>query len=140
MYFDNIRDWYYWEEKYMTDFIGGKFDQNDTSVLFEDRKSKLYHSSGDSDVEFLGDADLAFYIDKLVIRQDGKPDIELNYQDLKTINAQVNERLEMYYNDESYRLFGGKPGVSALKWEVAVNSVWRKLGMDNKLAPYIQPK
>ena len=46
----------------------------------------------------------------------------------------------MYYNNESYRLFGGRPGVSALKWEVAVNAIWKKLGQEIKLSPYINPK
>ena len=61
----------------------------------------------------------------------------MNFSELQTINPQVNERLEIYYKNEAYRIIGSHDGVSALKWEVAVNAIWKKLGQHNKLSHYI---
>ena len=62
----------------------------------------------------------------------------MNFNDLQTINPQVNERLEIFYKSEAYRIVGSRDGVSALKWEVALNAIWNKLGQKHKLSAYIK--
>ncbi|MBT4340127.1 MAG: hypothetical protein HOD63_16175 [Bacteroidetes bacterium] len=69
--------------------------------------------------------------------QENSKQITFNFNDLQAINPQVHERLEIYYKNEPYRIIGSREGVSALKWEVAVNAIWKKLGQENKLSPYI---
>ena len=57
---------------------------------------------------------------------------------MHTINQQIIDGVEIYYTDEAYRCVGGRHGVSGLKWEVAVNAIWKKLGQDHKLSVYIE--
>ena len=63
--------------------------------------------------------------------------LNLNFNELQTINPQLHERLEIFYNNEAYRIIGSRPGVSALKWDVAVNAILKKMGQTAKLSPYI---
>ena len=91
------------------------------------------------ELSFIGNANIKLFTNRIEIQFiENKKTISLNYNDLQTINPQVNDRLEMFYNNEAYRVIGSRQGVSALKWEVAVNAIWKKLGQENKLSPYIQ--
>ena len=138
LYFDNIRDWYNWEESWLIEYIYNKYDKQDNDFIFEDKNSKIFHSKSDSKLELIGIADVKLYIDRIeLIFKNKDALISFNYGYLQTINPQVNERLEIYYKNEAYRIIGSKPGVSALKWEVAVNAIWKKHGQFNKLSPYI---
>lgn len=137
LYFDNIRDWYKWEEKFLSDMVREKVEKRSQDMIFEDKGSKIYYSTTDTKLKFKGEADVSLYTDRLVIRYYKLPEEVLNFDDLQTINPQVYERLEIFYNNHAYRIIGGRPGVSALKWEVAVNTIWKKLGQMVKLSPYI---
>jgi len=138
LHFDNIRDWYNWAEKKLLEDIYNKFDNQYTDVIFKDKNSKIFHSKSDFGFSVIGNADVKLYIDRIELKfnSDNRL-ITFNYNDLQTINPQVNERLEIYYNNEAYRIVGSRKGVSALKWEVAVNAIWKKLKYENKLSPYI---
>jgi len=137
LHYDNIRDWYSWEEKFLSDLVAEKFKERSQEVIFKDQGSKIYHSATNINIKFKGEADVLLYTDRLVIRYHDLPEEVLNFVDLQTINPQVYERLEIFYNNQAYRVVGGRPGVSALKWEVAVNTIWKKLGQQAKLSPYI---
>ena len=140
LYFNNIRDWYNWEEEWLLKNITDKYDKKYNKVIFEDKNSKIFHSKTNSDLLNIGYADVKLYIDKIELDfTDRNQLITLNFNDLQTINPQINERLEIYYNNEAYRIIGSRPGVSALKWEVALNAIWKKLGQNNKLSSYIHP-
>ena len=138
LHFDNILDWFKWEEKWMIGFIYDKIDREFKGLILEDKGSAIYFSDTDSDLESIGTADLKLFIDRIEICFTSKEEtLILNFKDLQTINPQVNEKLEIFYNNKAYRAIGAYDGVSALKWEVAVNAIWKRLGMDFKLSPYI---
>lgn len=138
LYFDNIRDWYNWEGKWLVDHVSKIFDQQFKEVIFEDHNSKIYHTTSGGGLDFIGIADIRLFIGRIEIDfKDRDECMIMNFDDLQTISPQVNDRLEIYYNNEAYRAIGEREGVSALKWEIAVNTIWKKLGQNNKLAPYI---
>jgi len=138
LFFDNIRDWYNWQEKWLLEYISGKVDNKFDDVIFEDKNSKVYHSNSELDLSYIGNADIKLFIDRIEIHfLTESRIITMNYRDLQTINPQVNEMLEIFYDNEAYRIIGSRKGVSALKWEVAVNAIWNKIGLENKLSPYI---
>lgn len=139
LHFDNIRDWFLYEEKELKQFIYDKLKEKYQGVLFEDKASKVYiESSNKKDLIFSGTADIKLFTNKIIIDYiDKNEQIIMNFNDLQTINPQVNERLEIYYQNTAYRIIGNNPGVSALKWEVALNVIWKKLGQNYKLSPYI---
>ncbi|MEN8122864.1 MAG: hypothetical protein ABFS35_21170, partial [Bacteroidota bacterium] len=139
LFFDNIRDWYYWEENWLLDDVTAKLNQNYKKAIFTDKSSKIYHAVEMDKTEFMGTADISLFIEHIEIKFVGKDEKwELNFDDLQTINPQVHEQLEIIYNNEAYMVFGNKPGVSALKWEVALNAIWKKLGQNQKLSVYIE--
>ncbi|MBT7826238.1 MAG: 1-acyl-sn-glycerol-3-phosphate acyltransferase [Bacteroidetes bacterium] len=138
LHFDNIRDWYYWQEKYLLEDIQKKFEIGYQDCLFEDKGSKIYYGKEDADLQSIGQADVKLFMDRIdLCFQENSKQITFNFNDLQAINPQVHERLEIYYKNEPYRIIGSREGVSALKWEVAVNAIWKKLGQENKLSPYI---
>lgn len=140
LHYDNIRDWYYWEENWLYKKVTQLLQEDSKNLIFEDKNSLIYHTSGAHDLDFLGPGTIQLYPTKIVIAlSDQKETLHLDFNILQTINPQVNEMLEIYYNGDAYRVIGNRKGVSALKWEVAVNAIWRNLGQTQKLSPYIGP-
>jgi len=138
LHFDNIRDWFFWEEKKMLTDVTNMFDKSFEGFIFEDKNSEVWFSDSDIDMEKIGHANLKLFIDRIEINfTDRDKLVIMNFNDLKTINPQVNERLEIFYMNEAWRVIGCRPGVSALKWEVAVNAIWKRMGQEQKLSPYI---
>lgn len=138
LFYDNIRDWYNWEEKWMLNHVYKAYDEKNEAIIFEDRNSKLYHSNTGGKMNFIDDINVKLYIDKIVIESlSGKDDIIFNFDDLQTINPQLNDQVDIFYKDEAYRFVGGRLGVSGLKWEVAVNAIWKKMSQNHKLSVYI---
>jgi len=138
LYYDNIRDWYNWEEKYLLKYIADLVNGGNDKMIFTDRNSNVYHSFENEKTKFLGIADISLFTNKIELNfHDSKKLIVLDFDVLKTINPQVNETLEIYYGNDAYRIIGEKMGVSALKWEVALNAIWRLKGQTSKLSSYI---
>jgi 1-acyl-sn-glycerol-3-phosphate acyltransferase len=138
LFFDNIRDWYYWQEGYLINHVKEKLRNNNSGPFFRDEGSRVFSSNGNSKKSDLGEADISLFHDRISFRFRNGEERDLNFNDLKTINPQVNEELEIYYGDEAIKVVGARPGVSALKWEVAMNAIWRQLGQSSKLSPYIK--
>ncbi|MCB0655457.1 MAG: 1-acyl-sn-glycerol-3-phosphate acyltransferase [Saprospiraceae bacterium] len=139
LYFDNIRDWYRWQEGRLAVIVRQHLISGDPGWLFRDENSLVYGSRPDADFTLLGRADVCLYSDRveLYFPRDGHT-IRLAIRDLLTINPQVHEKLEISYPGAVYRCIGGRPGVSGLKWEVAVNVIWKEMGQMQKLSPYIK--
>ncbi|MCB0667094.1 MAG: 1-acyl-sn-glycerol-3-phosphate acyltransferase [Saprospiraceae bacterium] len=139
LHFDNIRDWYNWQEAWLSQHIFNIYDQASEEVIFKDENVKLYEAEDDRSMRFIGIAQMILYWDRIVLKLGpGRPDRILTIRELQTINPQVNEQLEIIYPQAFYRVTGIRPGVSGLKWEVAVNALWKKMGQQHKLAPYIK--
>lgn len=139
LYFDNIRDWNKWQEPWLLDYVKQKVENGFYGILFEDELSNVFHTKSKGKPDFIGIADIALYIDRIEINfVTDKDNLIINFDDLQTINPQTGEKLEIYYQGEAYRITGNKNGVSALKWEVALNAIWRLKGQRTKLSPYIE--
>jgi 1-acyl-sn-glycerol-3-phosphate acyltransferase len=140
LYFDNIRDWYYWQEKYLTDLINDILSSGQEGIIFHDKQAEVLHQDSGPNFISLGLADVSLYPDMIKIEFTNKDDdLLMNFNDLQAINPQVKEQLEIYYKGVAYRIIGPRKGTSALKWEVAVNAIWRRMGHKHKLSPYINP-
>ncbi len=138
LHYDNIRDWYNWESKWLLDYVSAKFEAQSKEVILEDKESKIYHTTTMGNPDFIGIADVKLYIDRIEIDfKDSEECMVMKLDELQTISPQINERLEIYFNNHAYRVIGSKPGVSALKWEIAVNMIWNKMGQTTKLASYV---
>ena len=140
LFFNNIRDWFQWQQEWMITHINKKLDSNFTGVIFEDINSNIFNSQSGYELKFMGIADVRLFADRIEIDYKDKDKDEKTFlylNQLQTINPQVNEMLEIYYNDKAYRVTGNRDGVSALKWEVAVNSIWKRNGENSKLSSYL---
>ena len=139
LFFDNIRDWYNWEEKWLLNHVNEKWETNFENILFEDKHLQILVNNEVNHMEYLGNANIKLYINRIVFEWlEKKENWTLNLIDLQTINPQVNDQLELIYKGKAYRAVGERPGVSALKWEVAMNAIWKKLGFDHKLSTFIE--
>jgi 1-acyl-sn-glycerol-3-phosphate acyltransferase len=137
LHFDNILDWFKWENRWMSDYIGVLFENHYEKLVFQDRNSLIYHSKHDAKLDFIGKADVKLFLDRIEIMFVDNQRIILNFKDLQIINPQKNERIEIFYNSEAYRIIGERKGVSGLKWEVAVNAIWKRMGQEHKLSAYL---
>jgi 1-acyl-sn-glycerol-3-phosphate acyltransferase len=138
LYFDNIKDWYKWEETCLLNTVKEKYLNNYDKEILQDRDSSIFHTKGKGKAEFIGKADISLFTDRIEIKYTDKGFTEvLDFEKLQTINPQVREALEIYYDNQAFRVIGGRKGVSALKWEVAMNAIWGLKGDMTKLSPYI---
>lgn len=140
LYFDNIRDWYYWQESFLNLHVVNYLQNGTNKAVMVDRGSSVYQEDVTGNMHLLGMADVSLFRDHILISFAHGQRIEMNFNDLQTINPQVHEKLEIFYDGKAYRIIGAREGVSALKWEVAVNAIWREAGMRHKLSPYIRPE
>lgn len=139
--FDNIRDWNKWQEKWLLEYVKNKIVRNFQGIIFKDEQSSVYHSPSKGKPKFIGLADIELYSDKIVINYlDEKKNFIIDFDELQTINPQVREMMEIYFKGDAYRIIGRKKGVSALKWEVSLNAIWRLKAQENKLSTYIDSK
>ena len=138
-YFDNIRGWYDWQEQWMIRHIYHLYDQGFQNSIFEDADMAIYHGTEDSPLKFIENGTMRLFTDRIEIkyRESKKTEI-LNLDQLLAINPQVHEKIEIMYDDKIYRAIGNSPGVSGLKWEIAVNALWKKMGQEYKLSAYIK--
>jgi len=137
LHFDNIRDWNKWQEKCLVNYVNDKLNISSNDILFEDKNSNIYHTTTTGNPDFIGKADVKLFVDRLEFHfTDKKEDLVMKLEELQTISPQINERLEIYYNDHAYRVIGDREGVSALKWEIAVNVIWKNMRLTNKMASY----
>ncbi|RLD84735.1 MAG: hypothetical protein DRJ10_00325 [Bacteroidetes bacterium] len=139
LFFDNIRDWYYWEEKWLLNYVNKKLETHYEGILFEDKNSQIFVNNELNQMEYLANANIKLYVNRIVFEWLEKKEIwTLKLTDIQTINPQVNDQLELIYKGKAYRSVGERPGVSALKWEVAMNALWKKTGQEHKLSSFIQ--
>lgn len=137
LHFDNIRDWNKWQEKWLINYVTNKLNNISDELIFEDINSNIYHTTTNGGLDFIGKADVKLFKDRIEFHfSDNRDNLIMNLDDLQTISPQINERLEIYYKNQAYRVIGDKEGVSALKWEIAVNVIWKKMEQINKLASY----
>jgi 1-acyl-sn-glycerol-3-phosphate acyltransferase len=138
LFFDNIRDWFDWQERWLLEFVTQKVHEQQKQYLFEDINSEVLRCGKNLKFQSLGQADIRLYIDRIEIRFSNEAHfLNLSFNDIQTLNPQVNENVELIMGDQMYRFVGGRPGVSGLKWELAANAIWKQLGHVQKLSPYI---
>lgn len=138
LHFNNIRDWFNWEEKELIHFVREKYLSKSKEPIFTDTKMEIFKNDAKGELISIGIADVHLYRDKILVDFYEKENLKFNFTDLQTINPQTKERLEIYHNNDAYRIAGTRPGISALKWEVAVNTIWKEMGLNAKMVPYIR--
>ena len=138
LHFNNIRDWFNWEEKELVNSVREKYLNKSKEPIFTDKKMEIFKNDKKGELVSIGLADVHLYHEKILVDFSSKKALEFNFTDLQTINPQTKERLEIFYKDDAYRIAGTRPGVSALKWEVAVNTIWKEMGLTAKMVPYIR--
>jgi len=139
IHFDNIRDWYDWQIGQMAAYVRRHLTSQNENPLFEDKQSYIYSDATGKSFQRLGQGDIRLYLDRIEMHLTGRDQpIILRIEEILTINPQVHEKLEIGYTGINYRCIGGRPGVSGLKWEVAVNVLWKEMGQWQKLSPYLE--
>lgn len=138
LHFTNARDWFNWEEKELVKTVREKYLNKVKEAIFSDTDMEVFKNDKTGKLISIGFADVHLYYDRILADLKGKEPLLFNFDDLQTINPQTKERLEIFYDNDAYRIAGTRSGVSALKWEVAVNTIWKEMGLFAKTVPYIR--
>ncbi|MCB0651601.1 MAG: 1-acyl-sn-glycerol-3-phosphate acyltransferase [Saprospiraceae bacterium] len=134
--FDNIRDWFDWQRTTFENFIQEQFRRKTYAPLFTDESMEVYRANHEK-MEHLGSATISFYINRLLIRFENGKQMEMPIEHIQTLNPQLRERIEIIFKDHHYRITSHKPGISGLKWEIAVNAIWQLTGQGFKQSTYL---
>ncbi len=78
LFYDNIRDWYNWQENWLLNYVNDKFDNNYIYPVFEDKNSKIYHSALNDEIRYVDTANIKLYIDRILILQIKKRSSNIN--------------------------------------------------------------
>ncbi len=134
----NIADAFKLQTNYFKAYIEDKIKSKCEESFFVEQNMLVYKSENTPNFEFIGKANLHFYADFIEISyHDGKSEV-WNFSEIKTLNPQLKERIEMNTNNFSYRFIGEQNGVSGIKWEMAINIVWKFMGEEYKLSTYLK--
>ena len=138
LYFDNIRDWFNWQEEKFVQFIKSALEKESKEPILLDKNFKVFKAKGKEVFKPIGSGSLSLMCNSVIFEFDNHADkIIFDLNELKTINPQVKERLELFYKDSTYRFENIEPGISGLKWEYAVNVIWKNKGQYHKLSSYL---
>lgn len=122
----------------LTNYINNEIKAKNKNHLFFDKDVLIYKSNENEDYTLIGKADLYFHIEKIEIKFHNKKYLFFDLDKIQTLNPQVNERIELYYQDKAYRFIGEKPGLSGVKWEIACNTIWYHKMQMNKLSTHLK--
>lgn len=136
--YTNILQAYNQQVHILTNYINNELKIKNTDYLFSDKDILIYKSIENEDYNLIGKANLYFYLDKIEIKFHNKEPLFLDLDMIQTLNPQVNERIELYYQDKAYRFIGESPGLSGIKWEIACNTVWHHKKQMHKLSTHLK--
>ncbi|MEN8138460.1 MAG: 1-acyl-sn-glycerol-3-phosphate acyltransferase [Bacteroidota bacterium] len=138
LHFDNIADWYNWEEKYLSKLVSEKFVQKSEEPIFTDVNMDIYKAVSEKELKQTGTGDVSFYIDRIEVDYKNGEKFIFELSKLKGISPQFKENIEIFYDEDVYRFTSQKHGVSGIKYEVVANTLWKHTGEDFKLVPYVK--
>ena len=136
--YDNILQAYDQQVQYLTNYINHEIKMNNKNHLFSDNNVLIYKSNVNSDYDLIGKVNLYFYTDRIEAIFLDKESLIFDLDKLQTLNPQLNERIELYYQDIAYRFIGEEPGLSGIKWEIACNTVWYHKKQFHKVSPHLK--
>ena len=136
--YNNILQAYDQQVQYLTNYINDEIKLNNKNHLFSDNNVLIYKNNVNSDYELLGKAKLYFYTYKIEAIFLDKESLIFDLEELQTLNPQLNERIELYYQNIAYRFIGEEPGLSGIKWEIACNTIWYHKKQMHKLCSHLK--
>ena len=126
-----------WQNKNFVQFIGQQISQNISSPLFHADRFKIESALGEGAMQSKGIGDIYFHSDGVVIKYKDSEE-KLLHEDIDSLGPQFHERIEFFYKDQAYRFTATSNREPGIKWEIASNVVWAKLGLSHRLSPYFR--
>jgi len=136
--YKNILQAYNQQVEYLTNYVNQQIELKNKNYLFSDNDVLIYKSDVNFDYELIGKGNLYFYIDRIEVVILNQNSLIFNLNKLQTLNPQLNERIELYYQDIAYRFIGVEPGLPGIKWEIACNTVWSNTKQFHKVSPHLK--
>lgn len=136
--FENIRDWFAWQNNELEKRIEDHFGYALKTPLFFDDEMVFFEEEGE-DFKEVGLGRLSFFIDRIVFANEWVKR-ELYFKDIQTISPQLKERIELFHQSRALRIVGKNRGVAGVKWEIAANTIWRLTGEGHKISTYFNPE
>lgn len=135
--FYDIQEWMYWQNENFKNHIHQKLLLDMKDVLIKDKKLRIERAKGEGRMEKLGIGNIQCNVESLDIILPDET-IKLEVDDIASIGPQFNERIELFYKDKAYRFVDTELKVSGLKWELAVNEIWKWKGQEHKQSTYLK--
>lgn len=135
--YDNLFDWYNWERDWLEKYIHKAIADESNQPLFVDQNALLFQDQ-DQKMQPLGEGSAALYLDRILFVYDNGDKMEMLLQEVEALNPQFHERIEIFYKGKAYRITNKEPGVSGLKWEIAVNCIWSHFDQAHKVSTYMK--
>lgn len=137
IYFNNTRDWLDWQNSNFVSYIFQKWQVKPPKSLFYATGLRFQKAIGYQPLEDLGKGAALFYHDRIVFKIDDTK-IELLIDEIDSLSAQHQERVELNVGDTAYRFTSIDHKEPGLKWELAINAIWFQTDQKFKLSPYLK--
>ncbi len=137
--FRNPSEWFQWQYGRFEAEVLEKISNEENALLCSDRNLFFYEFRNSKKIKY-GLAAIRTYPNRLEIQSERGPVQSFYLDRMDAISTELHERLEIHYESHSYRLVGKNPGFPALKYEMAVNFIWKARGSDSKLSHYLKSK
>ncbi len=115
-HFNNPRDWNKWQIQYLKKLISNSFKDSSTSILFCDNGVNIHIGKKGQKLNKMGHGKLYLNSDRFYFLGDDRNKIAFDFQKIKGLNIQYNNKIEFYYGSRLYRFSFKDTNISAYKW------------------------
>ncbi len=129
LYFDNVRDWNYWQNRYLKNFVREKLKKHPDQMILKDEDINILEGSFHHPFRSVGQGILCLNKDGLFFEFTDSKKLPFNLRDIIGLNVQFQSILEFMYKDKLYRFQFHNPHISAYKWVQAIHYVQEGLSV-----------
>jgi 1-acyl-sn-glycerol-3-phosphate acyltransferase len=121
LYFDNLRDWNRWQNRYLKEFIFEKFKKQNNDLILKDKAVDILEGSFHKPFTYIGNGDLCLGQKGLFFYILNGEKYEFELRKITGLNVQFQAVLEFNYQENIYRFQFQNQHISAYKWVQAVH-------------------
>ncbi|MBN2394872.1 MAG: 1-acyl-sn-glycerol-3-phosphate acyltransferase [Candidatus Atribacteria bacterium] len=121
LYFDNVRDWNRWQNRFLKDYIMRKLTEDDQGILLEDENVELLEGSFTKPFMSIGLGRLSLKQMKIFFTVFEGKKYQFELKKITGMNVQFHAVLEFGYNEDIFRFIFKNQHISAYKWVQAVH-------------------
>lgn len=137
LYFDNLRDWNYWQKDFLVEYINEKYiSAQNLEYILKDKEVSIFVGNFNHPFIYKGEGNLFLQKRELHFEdiKGGRYSFEL--REIIGLSVQFKAVLEFNYRENMYRFEFHNPHLSAYKWALAINFTREKIEGQKQKARY----